>query len=261
LDRDQSPSIRQAEPADAGRKCPYCRFPFKAGVELVVCGTCSAAHHAECWADNGGCAIAGCASAPVEGRLPPAPVAAPAPPVPVVPARPAAPAPGPRRRGGGPTAARGIAVAAAVLAVAVAAGAFVLINEGGDDGGARSGPSADAASADTVAEPDGPAEAATTRERRAVTATVARTCGSTGDGDCFLSVHGRPTADSAELDRLDEGTRVRLECQRIGGRTSSSVLGGSSYVWSRMVDGGYVASVFLEGAGLDPFQRTLPRCD
>jgi hypothetical protein len=75
-------------------------------------------------------------------------------------------------------------------------------------------------------------------------------------------VRSRPTADSVELERLDEGARVRVECQRIGGETSSSVLGDEvSYVWSRTVDGGYVANVFLDGSELDPFERTLPRCD
>lgn len=51
----------------AGRTCPYCRFPLKAGGELTICGACKAAHHTECWSDNGGCAVMGCSAAPKIG--------------------------------------------------------------------------------------------------------------------------------------------------------------------------------------------------
>jgi hypothetical protein len=47
-----------------GRNCPYCRFPLKQGGELMVCGHCRAAHHADCWSDNGGCAVMACAGGP-----------------------------------------------------------------------------------------------------------------------------------------------------------------------------------------------------
>jgi hypothetical protein len=48
----------------AGRTCPYCRFPLKQDGELVVCGHCRAAHHADCWSDNRGCAVMGCLGGP-----------------------------------------------------------------------------------------------------------------------------------------------------------------------------------------------------
>lgn len=48
----------------SGRTCPYCRFPLKEGVEMIACGECHAAHHVDCWADNAGCAVMGCAAAP-----------------------------------------------------------------------------------------------------------------------------------------------------------------------------------------------------
>ena len=51
----------------AGRPCPYCRFAIKAGVDVVTCGECGAVHHADCWDDNAGCSIMGCAAAPAEG--------------------------------------------------------------------------------------------------------------------------------------------------------------------------------------------------
>jgi hypothetical protein len=59
-----------------GRSCPYCRFPLKTGVQAVECGSCHAMHHGDCWQDNGGCAVMGCASAP--GKMAPQ-VAAPSP--------------------------------------------------------------------------------------------------------------------------------------------------------------------------------------
>jgi hypothetical protein len=71
-----------AGPADTGRACPYCRFPLKEGVAIVVCPVCSSAHHAECWRDNGGCAIVACAGgpgasgAPTVGETPTAPYSA-----------------------------------------------------------------------------------------------------------------------------------------------------------------------------------------
>jgi hypothetical protein len=48
----------------AGRTCPYCRFPIKQDTAAAVCPTCGSPHHEECWADNQGCAITGCASGP-----------------------------------------------------------------------------------------------------------------------------------------------------------------------------------------------------
>src|SRR3954451_22643706 len=49
---------------EVGRNCPYCRFPLKEGAASARCGSCHASHHADCWGDNGGCAVIGCASAP-----------------------------------------------------------------------------------------------------------------------------------------------------------------------------------------------------
>jgi Prokaryotic RING finger family 1 len=49
---------------DAGRACPYCRFPLKEGAPIVRCEECQAAHHADCWEDNSGCAVVGCAGGP-----------------------------------------------------------------------------------------------------------------------------------------------------------------------------------------------------
>ena len=46
--------------------CPYCRTPFEADDEIVTCPACGTAHHADCFAENGGCTVFGCSQAPLE---------------------------------------------------------------------------------------------------------------------------------------------------------------------------------------------------
>ena len=43
--------------------CPYCREPLSAG-SVQECPTCHLPHHADCWEENHGCTVFGCASAP-----------------------------------------------------------------------------------------------------------------------------------------------------------------------------------------------------
>jgi hypothetical protein len=47
--------------------CPYCRGPIDppAGDQLL-CSGCGTPHHADCYADNGGCTIFGCTAGPAE---------------------------------------------------------------------------------------------------------------------------------------------------------------------------------------------------
>lgn len=66
---------RMATPEDVGKPCPYCRFPLKEGVPVHACESCGSVHHAECWADGGGCAVFGCTGAGTAA----APAQAPAP--------------------------------------------------------------------------------------------------------------------------------------------------------------------------------------
>jgi hypothetical protein len=61
------PTQRSASAADAGRSCPYCRFALKTGTPLMECGACRAPHHLDCWSDNTGCAVLGCAGGPETG--------------------------------------------------------------------------------------------------------------------------------------------------------------------------------------------------
>ena len=128
---------------EAGRPCPYCRFALKPGATATVCPTCHAPHHGDCWEDNGGCAIVGCASGPnyvgagqppvSKGAPPDAPITAPLPPSPAGDAT-ASAAGGadkpPRRR----RLLIGVALVA-VAAIGAAAGAFALRGEPGKEPG------------------------------------------------------------------------------------------------------------------------------
>jgi hypothetical protein len=108
--------------------CPYCRFPLKEGVGVEACRACGAVHHVECWQDNGGCSITGCADGPSSATathvLPPqaAPAAAfaatAAAPFPSPPSKPPPPSTGKNF----PTAA---VIAGAVLVALLGAGAAV----------------------------------------------------------------------------------------------------------------------------------------
>jgi len=104
---------------DAGRPCPYCRFALKSGIGVTTCASCDAVHHAECWLDNGGCAIVACDGGPrqtgaADPALPP-PAASPQAAV-------------PRPRGRAPL------LGAAALAIAGAAAAITFLIAGGADG-------------------------------------------------------------------------------------------------------------------------------
>lgn len=125
---------RTATVADTGRTCPYCRFALKSGVAVTTCGSCDAVHHAECWLDNGGCAIVACEGGPATGVAAPAADATPAPP----PAKPR-PAAAPAAAGAGAQAtvsrrrSRAALLAAAALAIAATAVAITVLLTRGDD--------------------------------------------------------------------------------------------------------------------------------
>lgn len=48
-----------SSPAHAG-KCPFCQSMMKTGTAQVRCPLCDTPHHADCWEENGGCAVYGC---------------------------------------------------------------------------------------------------------------------------------------------------------------------------------------------------------
>jgi hypothetical protein len=119
-----------ASQAETGRACPYCRFPLKEGVDVVDCGVCHTPHHADCWHDNCGCAISGCAGGPtaVAGRVGEVGVASPDAYPAVSPASPAQsgapPAPPPPS---GERRTPSLAIAVIVLAVAIAGVAVAIV--------------------------------------------------------------------------------------------------------------------------------------
>ena len=251
------PISKTAEKSDAGRNCPYCRFAFKQGVGLVVCGGCSAHHHQDCWADNGGCAVLGCAASPEAGAAAtavPSPAAVPAA-APVAGAAPAAIAPAAPRSSSSHLLAFGmiglVVVAAIVVTTLALSGS--LSEKSADDNGPT--PSTPSERGPPPPPPPPPPPSAS-----GVLANVARTCGSDGLQDCYVSLRSGPTSRSAERRRLDNGTAVRVVCQRRGERAYSSVLGAASNIWARTEDGEYLANVYLKGDGLNAFEITLPSC-
>jgi TM2 domain-containing membrane protein YozV len=47
--------------------CPYCRTPIEPDSgEQLLCTGCGTPHHADCYAENGGCTVFGCSAAPAE---------------------------------------------------------------------------------------------------------------------------------------------------------------------------------------------------
>jgi TM2 domain-containing membrane protein YozV len=69
--------------------CPYCRAELEPEEPVTICAACATPHHADCFAENGGCTVFGCADAPkdepkvsvldgeLEGTPPPPPTVAP----------------------------------------------------------------------------------------------------------------------------------------------------------------------------------------
>lgn len=56
--------MQTAPPAHSYGRCPYCQTECYSGEEVGVCPGCNTAHHKECWNENRGCSMFGCAMAP-----------------------------------------------------------------------------------------------------------------------------------------------------------------------------------------------------
>lgn len=54
---------------DAGPSCAICQSGIAPGEEVASCPACRAPYHAECWRDNGGCAVYGCSQVPATEGL------------------------------------------------------------------------------------------------------------------------------------------------------------------------------------------------
>jgi TM2 domain-containing membrane protein YozV len=47
--------------------CPYCRMSFdETGPAKIYCSACGVPHHEDCYQENGGCTVFGCARAPAD---------------------------------------------------------------------------------------------------------------------------------------------------------------------------------------------------
>ena len=58
-----------SQPASTGVSCAICQSPIQVIEPRSECPTCKAEYHADCWQENGGCAVYGCAEVPkVEQR-------------------------------------------------------------------------------------------------------------------------------------------------------------------------------------------------
>jgi hypothetical protein len=63
-------TLRDAGPEDLHRSCAICQTAFQAGERLGGCPGCGAPFHEECWEENGGCAVYGCARVPDAAAAP-----------------------------------------------------------------------------------------------------------------------------------------------------------------------------------------------
>jgi hypothetical protein len=57
-------TARAATGADEGTTCGICQTAVRSGEVVGGCPSCDALFHVECWDENGGCAVYGCALAP-----------------------------------------------------------------------------------------------------------------------------------------------------------------------------------------------------
>jgi hypothetical protein len=76
------------------QSCPYCLGEITLGQEKTYCSRCGAAHHLDCWAESGHCAVLGCAGdgvPPVTPEAPERPAETNHGPTPIIPAPPAGP--------------------------------------------------------------------------------------------------------------------------------------------------------------------------
>lgn len=89
-------------------------------------------------------------------------------------------------------------------------------------------------------------------------ARVARTCGVTGRGDCFLSIRTGPTKYATEVRRVTEGGTVTVVCQVSGETVRSAILGSPTTVWVRDESGNFMTAAFLDAPGWDPLAITTP---
>src|SRR5258708_6244501 len=60
-----------SEAQPARMLCSICLSPLQPDDAATACPACAAAYHADCWSDNGGCAVYGCRMVPTTEGLKP----------------------------------------------------------------------------------------------------------------------------------------------------------------------------------------------
>jgi uncharacterized protein YraI len=78
---------------------------------------------------------------------------------------------------------------------------------------------------------------------------VARSCGASGNDDCFVSIRTGPDSGNPEVRKATEGSLVAVVCQVSGESVRSSVLGYSTSVWLRDASGNYLSAAFVDVPG------------
>src|SRR5437762_1315151 len=58
------PAMAEARSTSAGPVCAICLSAIMESDAKTACPACNAGYHAECWNENGGCAVYGCSQAP-----------------------------------------------------------------------------------------------------------------------------------------------------------------------------------------------------
>src|SRR3954464_14041983 len=61
--------MSQPQPVADDRVCAICQCAIGADEPRANCPDCNAPYHADCWQDNGGCAVYGCAKVPPTEKL------------------------------------------------------------------------------------------------------------------------------------------------------------------------------------------------
>lgn len=87
--------------------------------------------------------------------------------------------------------------------------------------------------------------------------TVTRTCGASGNGDCYLTVRQSPDSKGPSVTRYIDGNQIQVECQTWGERVRSSILGRPTDVWARLTGGNFVSMAFLDVDGWSLYELTV----
>jgi len=84
--------------------------------------------------------------------------------------------------------------------------------------------------------------------------------GTCQEGECGLPVWAVPSlAPLSPLETKHDGDEVDIVCQALGPKLVTSY-GGSSSVWDRLLDGGWVSDYFVNTPGRGGLSAPIPAC-